>query len=240
MSIGVFARPNSNTPVAKFYGGFARVRHEASRTASALVATCRATIQAVEIRRLFLAEAVNETHGAAVISLAGAAIAAGINLAELGMFVVELDQANRPALREFHVEAATGHPSSRPAPMTELIEAALGLQVVTGITGSDQKLAKGSDLVQVAQRIDARAQQQGIELRVSVYTVVVIGFLKIASRAQPAEDAIVRVQRKSVHVQPVAIGLQQRSIQISAAQFEIRPGRFLQMRLRDMRLRNTE
>src|SRR5271170_990218 len=179
MSIGVFARPNSNTPVAKFYGGFARVRHEASRAARALVATCRATIQAVEIRRLFLAEAVNETHGAAVISLAGPAIAAGIDLAETGMFVIELDQADRPALREFHVEAATRHPSSRPAPMTELIEPSLGLQVVTGRSGSDQKLAKGSDLVPVAQRIDARAQQQGIELRVSVHAVDVIGPGKI-------------------------------------------------------------
>src|SRR5271169_623920 len=158
MSIGIFARQNSKTVFAKFYGGFARLLREANCTALALIAACRATIQAAEIRRLFLAEAVNETHGAAIISLAGAGIAAGINLAEIGMFVVELDQANRPALRESHVEAATGHPGSRPAPMTELIEASLRLQVVTGITRSDQHFAKGGNLVPVSQRINSRAQ----------------------------------------------------------------------------------
>src|SRR5271155_3568099 len=209
MSIGVFARLNSNKPVAKFYGGFARVRHEASCTTLALVAACRATIQAAQSWRLFLAEAVNETHSDAIISLAGAGIAARIDLTEIGMFVVELDQADRPALRESHVEAATAHPGSRPAPMTELIEASLRLQVVTGITRSDQKFAKGGNLVPVSQRINSRAQHQGIELRVSIHAIDVIGPGKIASRAQPAEDAIVGVHRKSVHVQPVAVGFQQ-------------------------------
>src|SRR5271155_4481672 len=132
-----------------------------------------------------LAEAVNETHSAAVISLAGAGIAGGTNLVEIGVFVVELDQANRPALRESHVEAATGHPGSRPAPMTELIEASLRLQVVTGITRSDQHFAKGGNLVPVSQRINSCAQHQGIELRVSVHAVDVVGPGKIASRAQP-------------------------------------------------------
>src|ERR1700722_5600543 len=115
-------------------------------------------IQAVETRRLFLAEAVNETHGAAIISLAGAAIVGGINLIEAGMFVVELDQANGPALREFHVEAASAHPGAGPAPMTELIEASLRLQVEAGIARADQHLAKRSELVPVAQRINSRAK----------------------------------------------------------------------------------
>ena len=96
-SVACFSTPAFNSKL--------RVRHEATCTALALVAACSATIQAAKIRRLFLAEAVNETHSAAIISLAGAAIVLGTNLVEAGMFVVELDQANRPALLEFHVRS---------------------------------------------------------------------------------------------------------------------------------------
>ena len=118
----------------------AHVRHSSCATALALVfavALDRCAMNPAEIRRLFLAEAVNETHSAAIISLAVAAVGGGINLEEGGMFVVELDQAYGPALLEFHVEAASKHPGFRPAPMTELIEASLRLQVVTRIRGTE-------------------------------------------------------------------------------------------------------
>src|SRR5271156_460660 len=163
MSIGIFARPNSKAPVAKYYGGRARVWHNPCATPLADVyatALGRCAMNpATEFRCLFLAEAVNETDSAAIISLAGAAIATGTNLGEAGMFVVELDQANRPALLEFHVEAASSHPRVGPAPMAELIEASLRLQVVTGITRTDQHLGKRSDLVAVAQGVNSRAER---------------------------------------------------------------------------------
>src|SRR5580704_6660214 len=143
MSIGIFARPNSNAPVAKYYGRCERMRGtiggpSRSPSYSQLHALERFAMNpAAEFRCLFLAEAVNETHGAAIVSLAGAAKVLGTNLGEAGMFVVELDQANRPALLELHVEAASSHPGARPAPMTEFIEASLRLQVVTGIGRTD-------------------------------------------------------------------------------------------------------
>src|SRR5580693_10402621 len=108
-----------------------------------------AMMQAAGNRNLFLAEAVNDPHGGAVISLASAAVAGGINRTEIRMFVVHFDQANRPAFFEFHVEPAAGHPGIRPSPMTERIEASLAFQVVAGVTGSDEHFAKRSDLVPV-------------------------------------------------------------------------------------------
>ena len=115
MSIGSFARPNSSTPFAKNYGVHAHVwqRAHAARYGSRHV---RAMYHAAEIRRLFLAEAVNDSHGGAVISLASATVAGGINRAETAMFIVHFDQANRPALFEFHVEAAAAPSRYSPSP----------------------------------------------------------------------------------------------------------------------------
>ena len=101
MSIGSFARPNSSTPFAKNYGVHAHVW--SARMPLAMIAARRAMYHAAEIRRLFLAEAVNDPHGGAVISLASATVAGGINRAETAMLIVHFDQANRPALFEFHV-----------------------------------------------------------------------------------------------------------------------------------------
>ena len=67
-------------------------------------------------RRLFLAEAVNDSHGGAVISLASATVAGGINRAETAMLIVHFDQANRPALFEFHVDAAAAPSRYSPSP----------------------------------------------------------------------------------------------------------------------------
>src|SRR5271154_1192878 len=105
--------------------------------------------RAARTARLLHAKTINHPHGRAVISLAGPAIVLGINHVETGMFVVHLDQANGPALLEFHVEAASAHPGRGPAPMTVGIEASLAFQVVTGIARTDQHLAKRGDLVPV-------------------------------------------------------------------------------------------
>src|SRR5580704_6546841 len=126
MSIGSFARPNSKAPFAKFYGECAGKCRAPATAEHARWQRSRAPgFRLSEPGRLFLAEAVNNPHGSAVIPLAGASVAAGINLVEVGVLVIELDQANRPALLEFHVEAAAAHPGRRPSPMTVGIETAL-------------------------------------------------------------------------------------------------------------------
>ena len=105
----------------------------AAAVAPGFVFTRRVTIAAAKIARSLQAKTVNDPNRGSVISLAGATVAAGVNLAEIRMLVVALEQANRPALFEFHVEAATGHPYTGPPPMAELSEAALAFQVVTRI-----------------------------------------------------------------------------------------------------------
>src|SRR5579863_71371 len=109
----------------------------AARMPLVRIAAWRAMYRVAQSRRLFLAEAVNDPHGGAVISLAGATVRFCIDRAEIGVFVVHFDQANRPALFEFHVQAAARHPSTRPAPMTVRIEAALAFKVISGVTRSD-------------------------------------------------------------------------------------------------------
>src|ERR1700733_1183241 len=110
MTIGSFARPNSNCAVRNF-------------------AENRAALAA----RSFHAKAINHPNGGAVISLGSTAVVAGIDLVEMRVFVVELDQTNTPALLEFHVEAASTHPPRGPAPMSKRIETTLAFQVITGI-----------------------------------------------------------------------------------------------------------
>src|SRR5271154_3377287 len=117
---------------------------------------------------------INDPDGAAVISLAGAAVALSTYTAESSVLVVELDQANRPARLEFYIDATTAHPSSAPAPITVRVEAALARQVVTRIAGSDQHFAERSYLVPVPQRINARAEHQSIDLRIPVHAVEVV------------------------------------------------------------------
>src|SRR6202050_3333606 len=175
MTIGSFARPNSDCAVRNF----------AEVTQQSATETVRR-----EPHLSFHAKAINHPNGSAVISLGRTAVVAGIDLVEIRVFVVELDQANAPALLEFHVEAASSHPRGCPAPMSKRIETALAFQIVTGIGRADQHLAEGSDLVAVTKRIDAGSEQQGIDLRVSVHAVDVVGPGKIGTDAQPAENAI--------------------------------------------------
>ena len=82
MSIGIFARLNSNRPGAEFCGRSRAVR-STTQPPVAFAATLRAGSSGAKAGRLLHAKMINETHGAAIISLAGAAIALGINLAKL-------------------------------------------------------------------------------------------------------------------------------------------------------------
>jgi hypothetical protein len=52
--------------------------------------SARSRNQAARAAPLLLAETINHPDGGAIISLAGAAIRTGIDLAEIGVFVVEL------------------------------------------------------------------------------------------------------------------------------------------------------
>src|SRR5271163_1674578 len=213
MFIGTFARPNSNPQVRNS----TQVVRDCERCQARNHARKTRDLAAARIRRLLLAETINDSGGAAVIALAGAAVTGSVNLAEIGVLVVQLQQADGPALLEFNVEAASGHPAAGPAPMTVRIKTALACQVVTGKGRSDHYLSERRYLVPVAQRINSRAQLQAIELRIPICAVDVVNPGKIGARAQPAENAIVRVHRKPVHIQPVTIGLQQRRVQIAAA-----------------------